>query len=146
MVTLKTSSLIFYSFLFLSFYFFIFLILILFCLLSLSTDPRHLFLHLGVVRNIKVSKMKRHIKRYVGSLYCNHRVRSGGTWKTMWLLKYTFPKKLTPITKLTETSLICTKLRLIGTFSTSCFFNKSLAFSSTNSWVFAQSNYMLSNL
>ncbi len=32
-------------------------------------DPRHSFLHLGVTRGIRNSKMKRHIKKYVGSLY-----------------------------------------------------------------------------
>jgi hypothetical protein len=36
--------------------------------------------------------------------------------KIMWPLGQTFSKKLTYVTRLTKTSLICVKIGLIGTF------------------------------
>ncbi len=79
--------------------------------------------------------MKRHIKRYANSLYCSHKVRSGGAWKTPQFLGHGFLKKLTHVTRLTKTSLICVKIRLTNTFSTTYFFNRPLVPSSTNSWL-----------
>jgi hypothetical protein len=119
------------------FFVFVFLIIPLYCLLSFSTYPRHSFLHIGVARSIKDSRMKKwkDTSRGTSVLYYNHKVRSGGAWKTMWLLGHTFPMKLTFITRLIETSFICTRIGLTSIFSIGCFFNRSLVHFSTSSWL-----------
>ncbi len=64
--------------------------------------------------------MKRHIERYVNSLYYNHGMKNGGAWKTLR------PLGQTHVTKLIETSLVCARIKLIGTFSTNYFFKRLL--------------------
>jgi hypothetical protein len=75
--------------------------------------------------------MKRHVKRHANTLY-RHKMKSGGAWKTTRLLRHVFLKKLTPIIRLVETSLLCTELGLTSTFPTSCFSNGSLVLASTS--------------
>ncbi len=77
--------------------------------------------------------MKRHTKRrIVNSLYYNHRIKDGDTWKTMWPLRKKNYRKLTHVTKLIETSLICPGIGLTSTFSTSYLSNMSPTLSSTD--------------
>jgi hypothetical protein len=70
-------------------------------------------LHLGTTRNtrdLKMKKMKRHTKRHANFLYCNHKIKVGDVWKTMQPLGDFFLKKLTHVTRLIETSLVCAKI------------------------------------
>jgi hypothetical protein len=60
-------------------------------------------------------KKWRHIKRYIDSLYYNHKVRGGNAWKAMWPLGQKFFKKLTHVTMLIQTSLVCAGIGLICT-------------------------------
>jgi hypothetical protein len=77
--------------------------------------------------------MKRHsCKGYAGFLYYIHRVKSGNAWKMTQLLGLIFLKKLTPIIRFTETSLLRMKLMLTSMFPTGCLFNRSLVPISTS--------------
>jgi hypothetical protein len=58
-------------------------------------------------------------------------MKGGGTWKATLPLGQTFFKKLTPITRLIETSLVCVGIWLISTYLISCIFNRLLVPSST---------------
>jgi hypothetical protein len=70
----------------------------------------------------------------------------------MQLLGHTFPKNLTPIIRLVETSIFCAKIGLTCIFSTGCFFIGhwyllQLIIGWTNyNWFVFQLGYMLSNL
>jgi hypothetical protein len=53
-------------------------------------------------------------------------MKSDGAWRMMQLLGHLKKKKLTLVIRFIETSLLRTKLRLIGRFIISYFFNRSL--------------------
>jgi hypothetical protein len=104
-------------------------------LLSFSIVPRHSLPHFVVAKGIrksKMKKMKRCSKRYTHFLYCNHIVKSGEAWRMVQLLGHTFLKKLTPIIRFIETSILRVQLGLIGRFIIGCLFNRSLIPISTN--------------
>jgi hypothetical protein len=105
------------------------------CLLSLSIVPRHSLPHFVVTKGIRKSRMKQNercSKRYTISLYCDHRMKSGGAWRMMQLLGHSFLKKLTLVIRSIETSLFCTKLGLTSRFIIGCLFIRSLIPISTN--------------
>jgi len=71
--------------------------------------------------------MKRYSKGHVDFLYCGRKVENGGAWQTTQLLGHIIPKKLTPIIRFIDISLLHVELGVTSWFLTGCLVNMLLS-------------------